>query len=495
MRALQHTARNFSVVATAQAITWTATFVFTLAQARYLEPARFGELSLALSYTTLLAVVVDFGLSAKVARDVAQRPATAGQALMAMLVVRVGIWTLAMPVVWATTVLLGYHAELQASILILGSSLLIGGFATSLGSYFQGREEFLFPSLGSIAQRGTATALGVAALAMGQGIIAVAIAYVVASVVQVLVLIPGMRRYPVASTATNRVAVVDMFRGAAIMGCFWILGTFYYNVDMLILQRLLPLENVAWYAAAYRLFNAAVTLVAFTSGAVLYPVMARLSVGPREDLRQAMEKSFTYLLASGVFVALTLVIAADQVVALLYPAREYGEAATALRLLAPALAAMYTNGIFFLALLGMGYERRLVVMAAFLAVLNPIANILAVPILRQDGAALVTSLTELIVLVWVLALTPKDLRGAANPATVVRILAGATPAAVCLWALRDVLFIGIPLAGVVYLSTLLALGVVPVRDLRALPTLLSRPRPEANPLDPAGVVSPGTAEP
>jgi len=196
-----------------------------------------------------------------------------------------------------------------------------------------------------------------------------------------------------------------------------------------------------------------------------------------------------------VFVALTLVIAADQVVALLYPARDYREAATALRLLAPALAAMYTNGIFFLALLGMGYERRLLVMAAFLAVLNPIANILVIPILRQDGAALVTSLTELIVLVWVLALTPpKDLRGAANPATVVRILAGATPAAVCLWALRDIL-VGIPLAGVVYLSALLALGVVPVRDLRALRTLLSRPRPEAVPLDPAGVVTPGTAEP
>ncbi|HLQ04873.1 MAG TPA: oligosaccharide flippase family protein [Verrucomicrobiae bacterium] len=495
MRALHHTARNFSVVAMAQAITWTATFLFTLAQARYLEPARFGELSLALSYAALLAVVVDFGLSAKVARDVAQRPASARQALMATLVVRVGIWTLAMPAVWATTVLLGYHAELQASILILGGSLLIGGFSASLGAYFQGREEFLVPSLGSIAQRGSAAALGVAALAMGHGIIAVAIAYALASVVQVVVLLLGVRKRPVAFSVPERVAVVDMFRGAAIMGCFWILGTFYYNVDMLILQRLVPLENVAWYAAAYRLFNAAVTLVAFTSGAVLYPVMARLSVGPREELRGAMEKSFTYLLASGVFVALTLVIAADQVVALLYPAREYGEAATALRLLAPALAAMYTNGVFFLALLGMGYERRLVLMAAFLAVLNPIANVLVIPILRQDGAAVVTSLTELIVLIWVLALTPKDLRSAANPATVLRIVAGGAPAAACLWALPDGLFIGVPLAGIVYLATLRALGVIPAADLRALRELVSRPHRGVKTLDTGRVVSPGTAEP
>src|SRR5439155_18059817 len=75
--------RNFSVVAGAQAITWTATFLFTLAHARYLSPARFGELSLAASYFVMLGVLVDFGLSAKLARDVAQRPAAAGKALVA----------------------------------------------------------------------------------------------------------------------------------------------------------------------------------------------------------------------------------------------------------------------------------------------------------------------------------------------------------------------------------------------------------------------------
>ena len=50
-------------------------------------------------------------------------------------------------------------------------------------------------------------------------------------------MIPGMRRHPVSSTVLERAAVVDMFRGTALLGCFWILGAFYYNVDMVILQR------------------------------------------------------------------------------------------------------------------------------------------------------------------------------------------------------------------------------------------------------------------
>jgi len=461
--------RNVSVVAVAQVITWTATFLFIMAQARYLDPARFGELSLALSYSVILGVVVDFGLSTKVARDVAQRPEAAGRALVASFVARVALWLVAMPLVWASTLVLGYDAELRASILILGAALLIGGFAASLGAYFQGREAFLFPSLGSIAQRGSAAVLGVAALAMGQGIVVVAGVYVVASLLQVLVMIPGLRRHRVSSAVLERAAVFDMFRGTATLGCFWILGAFYYNVDMVILQRLLPPENVAWYAAAYRLFNASTMVVGFALGTVLYPFLSRLSVDSREALRRALERSFSFVLASGVFLALTLVLAADQLVALLYPAHAYAEAAGALRLLAPGLVGMYANGIFYLALIAMGFERRLLVMAAVLAVLNPLANLLVIPLLQQNGAALITSATEAIVLVWVLALTPKDLRSAARPAIVVKVVAAAVVAAAPLLLLRDwSIFVSVPIAGTVYLITALALGIVPAEDLRQL---------------------------
>lgn len=495
LRALQQIVRNVSVVAISQAITWTAAFVFTIAQARYLDPARFGELAVAFSYSLLLGVVLDFGLSTKLARDVARWPETAGEALVATLVVRVGLWCAAMPVVWASTVILGYHAELQATILIVGASMLFGTLAAGLGSYFQGRELFVVPSLASIAQRGSAAVLGIAALALGQGMIGVAIAFVLANLLQLLVLVSGMRRHPVSSTALERATVVTMFKGSAMLGMLWILGTFYYNVDMVILERMAPPQNVAWYAAAYRLFNAGVMLVGFTSTTVLYPVLSRLSVGSREGLRRALERSFTFFLLCGVFVGVTLIVGADQLVALLFPAREYREAATALRLLTPGLVAIYTNGVFFLTLLGMGFERRLLVMAAVLAVLNPLANLVVVPLFQQDGAALITSATEAIVLIWVIAATPRDLRAAARPVVILKVLVAGAVATVCMWFLRDhSLLIAIPLAGIVYAAAALALGIMPLAEMRALRGLVGRRRPGAQGLDGAAVVSPSAAE-
>jgi len=242
-----------------------------------------------------------------------------------------------------------------------------------------------------------------------------------------------------------------------------------------------PPDNVAWYAAAYRLFNATTMVVGFVLGTVIYPVLSRLSVESRSALRHAIKRSFTFAFASGVFLALTLVVAADQLVTLLYPAHEYAQAASALRLLAPGLVGMYANGVFYLALIAMGFERRLLVMAAVLAVLNPLANLLVIPLLQQNGAALLTSATEAVVLVWVLAATPKDLRGAASPSLVIKILVAAIPAASFLWLLRDwSIFIAVPIAGMLYVTGALALGVMPAEDLRAVRNRFRAPRPAAD---------------
>lgn len=455
-------------MALAQVLTLIATFFFTVAQARYLSPATFGKLSVALSANAILMLVVDFGLGTKLPRDVAQRPESAGRALGAALVLRVSLWCLTLPIVWLATVALDYDAELRTVVLILALSGLVGGIAATLVSYFQGREKFLFPSFASVAQRGAAAVLGVGALVTGNGVLAVAGVYVTAGLLELVVLLFGMRSHPVAVARPAPSAVVAMARGTAILGFFWMLGAFYYNVDMLILQRLVPAENVAWYAAAYRLFGVALAVVSMASSMVLYPIISRLSLGPRDELRLAIERSFSFLAAAGVFAALAIAFSADEIIALVFPAREYAGAANALRLLAPAIAAIYSNGPFFMLLLGMKYERRLLVMAAVLAVLNPIANLVLIPLFQQNAAAALTSATEFVVIGWLVALTPRELRGAVSPRALARLAVAAATAAGCLYVLRDLsMFIAVPLAFAAYVVVALGVGVIPLSELRA----------------------------
>ena len=60
MNLFRSVARSMSILAGSQALMWVAAILFTIAQATYLGPARFGELSVALSYAALLAVLIEF---------------------------------------------------------------------------------------------------------------------------------------------------------------------------------------------------------------------------------------------------------------------------------------------------------------------------------------------------------------------------------------------------------------------------------------------------
>ena len=138
-----------------------------------------------------------------------------------------------------------------------------------------------------------------------------------------------------------------------------------------------------------------------------------------------MSRAFTVLLVCGIVVAAGTVIFADVVIGVVYSEKDYGEAATALRLLAPAIITCYGNGAFFLTLLGMKAERRMLVMSIVLAVANPLANVLLIPVLQQNASALLTTVTEVVVFVWVLALTPADLRACASPRAVAGVILSA----------------------------------------------------------------------
>lgn len=483
MSGAQRVARNLSMVAVAQVIVLASTFAFTIAQARYLGPARFGELSLALSFSVVLGSLTDFGLGMQLARTVAKQPHRVGAALGSTLVVSVGLWAVAMPIAFAATAVLGYGPDLRATVLILTAGLLFAAAGSVLSAYYQGREEFRVRSIAPVLRQLAIAGIGIAVLAAGGGPVEVAMVIVFGGFLNLAILAVSLhrQRQSVPHLNVDRSSIRLIFLGAAPIGMFWILGATYFNIDMLLLQQLSEPENVGWYAGAYRLFSVGGIIAGLVSGVVLYPVFARLSIGAGEELRAAMARACRFLLLAGVFVALVFLLLADQIVTTVYSTGRFAATAEALRLLSPAVATQYVGSVFQFSLLAMGHERRLLVMAAVLAVANPLVNLVAIPLWQQNGAALVTTATEIIVLAWLLLATPRWLRSAASPRTLVRTAIAALPAAAALLVLRDQhILVAIAVAGVAYVATALAVHVLPEEDLQLLRAVVnSRSQPEA----------------
>jgi O-antigen/teichoic acid export membrane protein len=481
MSILRSVARNIAMLTASRFATWIAAFAFTVAQARYLGPGHFGELSVALTYAALLAIVMDFGLGTQLSRMVAQRAADHDQALIATIAIRFGLWLLAAPVLLLACVALEYSAELQLTVLLLSVAILLVGVSNTFASFLQGYEDFALPAFAAVAQGVTAAAVGGLILAARPEIAAVAWAFVAGGVVNLAVLaLSGRVRQSLRRPRIDVQAALRLLRGAVPLGIYAIATTVYFSVDMVMLQRLAAPENVGWYAAAYRPFGAATLFPSIVAGTVLYPVLSRLSLGSRDELRAVIEKALTLLTLVGVGVALVFALFADRIVAILYPAQSYAEAAGALRLLAPGLLFIYVNWALATALLGLRQERQLIVMAVTIAVLNPLTNLVAIPLFQERGAAFTTSLTELIVLMWLARMMPRDLLRSASLRVGAKAGAAAAFAAIVLMPLRDQPLVAtVPLAIVLYAAAVLAARIVTARELAALATVvpLSRVTP------------------
>jgi O-antigen/teichoic acid export membrane protein len=354
--------------------------------------------------------------------------------------------------------------------------------ANTFAAYLQGLEQFFLPALASIAQKLTAAGVGIFVLLVHPEPTAVAGAFVASGVANVAVLLVGLRgRWWILLRFDARNAW-DLFRRTVPLALYGIASVVYWSLDMIMLERLASAENVGWYAAAYRLFSVATILPTVGVGIALAPMLSRLSVDSRPGLRAVIEKTANFQIVAGTAAALVLMLFADQIIALVYPARAYAQSATALRLLAPGLLFVYLNRVYAQSLVSLHQERRLLVMAAAAAVLNALANFVVIPLYREDGAAATTTLTELFILVCVMRLMPRDLMSSEIRFVATRTLLAAGATAIVLLPARGLdLALGLPLALAVFAVLAVVLRAVSTSDLLALRGLVRPVRAETGP--------------
>ena len=105
-------------------------------------------------------------------------------------------------------------------------------------------------------------------------------------------------------------------------------------------------------------------------------------------------------------------------------------------------------------------------------------NLAAIPLFREQGAAFTTSLTELIVLVWLVRMMPRDLLRAASVRVGAKAAVAAIFTAIVLMPVRDQpLLLTVPLAMALYAAVALVMRTVTPRELAAIGAVVLPSRP------------------
>ena len=174
--------------------------------------------------------------------------------------------------------------------------------------------------------------------------------------------------------------------------------SFYTNIDILMVGFWSGDVQVGYYSAALKIRTAAATIVTILSAILLPRLSYYAQNGRHKEFNNLLEKSFNYAILTAMPLVLFFSICSTRSVILL-AGSEFNDAGLILRFLMPTvLFAGLSNVTGTQLLVPYGYENKLLISIIVGAIVDIVLNVLLIPKYAAQGAAIATSITELIVL-------------------------------------------------------------------------------------------------
>lgn len=401
--AVRRVARNSAIPMAAQLVNRAVDFGFTLVVLRVLGATGTGQYEYAVLVWLYTKTLSDFGLSVLTTREVAVSPARASQFLGATTLMRLGIWASALPVVAAFTVAnvrwSGLSLVSAATIAILVLSIVPDVYSDSANAICNAFEQMAAPALLTIVKNFIKVALGLLFLGLGWGVVSLALAallnnLLVAGLFAALMGRLGIRArwsLPVSETRQLLAAAWPLLLNNLLAGLF-------FRADIFVLQPARGAHEVGIYSAPYKLLSLTGIISSYFTLA-LFPHLSRLATVPGDALRVAYGHAGKLLLVVALGIVFLTELFATELMRLLAGEDFLPGSANALRILILFLPLSYVNGLTQYLLIAAGQQRRLVLAFGLTFAFNIGANLAFTTRYGYPAAAIVTVLSEVVLLV------------------------------------------------------------------------------------------------
>jgi O-antigen/teichoic acid export membrane protein len=379
-----------------------ASIAFYVVMARELGADGFGVFTFGLAFVILVTTLGNFGQDSVLTREVARDRSLLDGYFVNTLVLKVVLCAASLVLAIAVASAFGISAQTRDVLLLLGPAVVLELLTQTCFASFQAYERLEFVPVALISQRTLIALAGIAALVAGAGVVAVSGVYLAGSLFGFLLALYLLR------TRLVRPAMRieprrwwPLMKAAAAIGLAGVFAVVLFRVDMTMLAAFKSASVVGHYAAAYRLLEATL-FISWSVSSAVYPVFSRLTPVSEPPVGFVFERGIKLGLALTLPLATGAAVLAGPLVDLLY-GDAYSDSVGALRLLAPAIALYPVCYITASFLVSQHRQRALLIVYAFVAVENILANLVLIPWLSLYGAALGTSISTVLVAAGFLA--------------------------------------------------------------------------------------------
>lgn len=471
--------RNSTLNLVAQLVIKLFSFGFSVLIVRNLGAEVYGQYAAVLAFGAIFIFLADLGLSPYTVREVA-RWREASDSLERInifygniLFLRLSLATLAALLLVVAAWCTGRPLIMIGAIALNAFGLIIYGVQGSSDAMLAGFERLDFSAQAKILYQLVFVSLGTVALLLGLGyygliyatltavIVLTAICWVNANRLGIYPRHPIIRDWPALLRASLPFGIIGFTLGLS------------YKFDSVLLNIFWGDAETGYYNAAYNLvFSTAILSNVINTS--LYPSLSRQAVSAPETLRGIYERALRYLLIIGFPIAVGAWALADQIIPFLFKAT-YMPAIPALQIVIWVVPLMFASEFLGYVVVVAGSERRVARAVIISTGINIAINLLLVPRFGLRAAAIMTVVTEAVLVgqyVWLLRDMLRDLNWTTillRPALAVLLMAGVA------LTLRELpLLINIAASGLVYGGALFVLGVIGPDELRFVQNLRRR---------------------
>jgi|GEM_PF-427775 len=465
---LRRVARNTFVLITLRVVMPAVSLLLIFALSRTLGVEQLGRYSLAFSFLSLFNTIAPLGLSAIITREGARDSTVlqrmlpnamalgfAASLLMTILMAAGGGW-------------FGYDSLTQRSMAILSLAII----PYTVGAFYEGafialqRMEYVAASM--VAEYGLKVGGGLLLLYLGYGLEAVLIMAVAGRVISCVA--SAILLHRMGESLLWKVDVATCKQLAKLAPTFLLITIFavlYWRVDIFMLSKLQTMQEVGYYAAAYRIFDL-VNVIPYSLCLSLYPHMTSLLSSNPAALESLGRTTARYLLAIGLPIATCTMLIGSDLLALLY-GEDFRRAGPTLSVL------MWTFLIYgfirynaYLLVASNRQNTDLLMNVVMLGV-NVLLNFVLIPRYSHFGAACATLVSICIYgIVQYLYIVRYAPRYTLRPIVEPKVMAATAACALAVWLVHGHVLVVIMLGAAVYGVVLFLCGFFTNVELRAL---------------------------
>ena len=466
---------NMSWLLVSQIIASICGFIWTILIARYLGVSNYGIYGFAVSFTGILAIAVDLGISTHIVRHISTDYDSAskylGNAMPLKCIFSVGTFILTLILL----ILMKSDEIVIAVTLLFTIEMIIKSYVSLFNGSFQAFEEGKYQGIGNTILNILLLVFILIAIYADLGLLGIAFSYILANFVALIYVYHVFNRRiakPKFEFDVEFCKQITMFSiPFAVTGFLYMI---YYSIDMVMLTNMVGNYATGIYNATYKLISV-LTLFYTVYPAVIFPVMSKFYKNDESMLLISFEKSIKYLMLVIIPLAVATMFYSSDIIHLIY-GHEYDAASSVLSILIWTVCLLFISGAANTLLNASHKEVTVTKIYAAAAVFNIALNLFMIPLLSYNGAAITTVLSDILIVI-IQAFVIYRLGHRPNRklySDLIKIIIGSMILGIALILLNLNMWLAIPVGIIIYLAAIYLLRVFDGDDRYVINEILKR---------------------